>query len=165
MAIPPYVRSYYTGALETAPAVLNKLLESSADDNALWDFRPYADRFTLKEALAHVADWDDIWIERISTIRDEDHPVLPDKDEGAIAIERDYAQSSPQGSLARLKASRPRLVDLVQSLDPEAWDRPAYKENLGEVILSDIVTLVTMHDSYHVRQVLEYQELFATKRG
>ena len=53
--------------------------------------------------LAHLADWEPIFLERFQRTRREAEPILPDYDEGRIALERDYAHSDPLANLARFR--------------------------------------------------------------
>src|SRR5205823_12464234 len=97
----------------------------------VWDFRPDPDRFTLREMVAHLADWEPIFMERFQRTRSETEPRLPDYDEGKIAIERDYAHSDPIANLARFRAGRASLVTFLQSLDDADWERTGDREPYG----------------------------------
>ncbi len=160
MAIPTYARPYIICGIELADPLFQELLSKVPSDDPFWDFRPNPDRFTLREAIAHVADWNEIFQERIEATRDQDHPTLPDKDEREIAIERDYAHSDPQAALARLSATRKSLVEVVKALTPGDWDRTAHKENLGDLSIEQQIALIGGHDAYHIKQVLEYRQLY-----
>ena len=72
----PYIRNYLLAGLAATPDILDALLKDAADDSPLWDARPDLERFTIREALAHLADWEPIWQARIIRIRDEDSPEL-----------------------------------------------------------------------------------------
>ena len=78
-------------ALEAAPALFDHLLRGLTEEEA--DQRPEPDRFAIREVIAHLADWEPVFLERLTRMRFEDHPTLPDCDEGQRAIERGYAQS------------------------------------------------------------------------
>lgn len=56
----PFTRKYLVGALDGAPDVFESLLAGLTD--AEIDRRPDPDRFTLREMMAHLADWSrSIW--------------------------------------------------------------------------------------------------------
>ena len=158
------LRAYYLGGLETAPAVLNSLLGGLNADDPIWDFQPYPDRFTLREVVAHLADWNGIYVERVDQTKNEDFPTLPNKDEGQIAIDHDYAHSNPVASLNRFMESRKAVVDQANSLDPALWDRKAIREGVGELTIGDLISIVSLHDAYHLRQVVDYQEKYRAAR-
>jgi Mycothiol maleylpyruvate isomerase N-terminal domain. len=154
--LPPYARDYLLSALEGAPSVIDRLLADLGPGDPLWDRRPDPDRFTLREVVAHLADWDPIFTERLARTRDEDHPFLPDVDEGQVALDRNYAESDPRESQSRFRAGRAALVSLLRALPPDAWARAAEKENVGTLTIETQVTLICAHDGHHARQVVEW---------
>ena len=160
MSVPVEYRPYFVGALELPGELFAEVLPGYGPDHPIWDFKPYADRFTLKEALAHVEDWNDVFRGRIERTRDENHPTLPDADEGAIAIERGYSSYNPADILERFGPSRQRLIQTIAGLKPSDWDRTAIKEPIGHVTIADLIGLIVAHDVYHLRQILEYRRLF-----
>ena len=52
---------YLLSALEGAPDVIAALLDGVPPDDALWDRRPDPERFSLREIVAHLADWDGVY--------------------------------------------------------------------------------------------------------
>jgi hypothetical protein len=161
MAVPTTVRHYFVGALELPIEFLDEMLSGLDAGDPIWSYTPYPERFTLKSAMAHFADWNDIFRERIERTRDEDHPTLPDADEGQIAIDRDYENGNPIGTLASFKTSRRALIEVIKALSVEDWDRGATKIGAGELTISEHISLIMAHDDYHMRQVIDYRRHFA----
>lgn len=146
------VRTYLLHALEATPHAIKRLLEDVPD----WDARPEPDRFTLREMAAHLADWEPIWMERITRIATEENPFLPSVDEGQLCAERDYSALHPMDSLARYQAGRDHLVEAIRKLPESAWNRPAHREFVGDVDFLQQVAMITGHDGYHLKQTLEF---------
>jgi uncharacterized damage-inducible protein DinB len=157
----PGPRKYLLGALETAPEIFRRLLQNLSDEEA--DFRPDPERFTLREAIAHVADWDAIFLTRMKRTRDEDTPFLPDIDEGQLALDHGYALLDPMQQVQVLAERRALLVDFARGLAPEEWQRVAVHERAGRLTLEGLATLVALHDTYHVRQAVQWREAFARR--
>lgn len=151
MPAPAALLNYIVTGLEATPIVLKKLL-SDVDD---WDKTLGPERFSLREMVAHLADWDPILIQRIERTRDEDHPFLPSVDEGQVAVDRDYANSNPVSNLERFQQGRAELVSLVKSLPADAWNRTANREFIGDVDMFQLVALILGHDAYHLKQAAE----------
>ncbi|MEX2244766.1 MAG: DinB family protein [Fimbriimonadaceae bacterium] len=148
----PYALHYLFQGLEAAPIVQTALCQRIAD----WDARPPGeDRFTVRESLAHLADWEPIWLERMRRTVIEDYPSLPDMDEGAMAIERNYAASDPSESLRRYREGRADLVAFLRGLTEEDWGRKCHREGQGDVLLFELAALVLGHDGYHFRHTLD----------
>jgi uncharacterized damage-inducible protein DinB len=153
-----YLLGYSVVALENTPKVLDHLLGAYDGNDNIWNYRTSEDRFTLREVIAHIADWNHIYSERIRATLKEENPLLPNCDENQIAIDRRYATSDPQDNLARFDRTRQLLVDIVKEFEPTDWSRPAVREGLGTVTLDQQIAIIMGHDAYHVNQVLEYLE-------
>ncbi|MBS1723888.1 MAG: DinB family protein [Armatimonadetes bacterium] len=149
------VRNYLVTGIEGTPAVLKSLFADWREDDARWDERPDPERFTMREMIAHVADWDPIFLQRVSRLRSEDNPMLESVDEGELAKERDYASQSPTQNLRRLEGSRPELVALLRSMSESEWDRVGHRGGIGDVTMFDLVVTILGHDGYHTKQAAE----------
>jgi uncharacterized damage-inducible protein DinB len=154
--LPTPAAHYLTNAFDHAPAALSALLDHLREDSSVWDTRPAQDRFSLREIVAHLADWDDIWRERFGRTLDEDAPLLLRPDLDQRATERGYATADGVDCLARLRESRAALTDFLRALPEDAWTRTAALDRMGEIPLHVLVALAVSHDSYHVRQVAEW---------
>src|SRR5579862_6088466 len=117
-----YMLGYSIVTLENTPVIVEKLLGGISADDPIWNYQPSADRFTLREAIAHMADWNDIYAERISRALKEDNPTLANCDEGQIAIDRNYAASNPVENLTRFASGRKTLVELIKNISGADWD-------------------------------------------
>ncbi len=154
----PYAQSYLFAALESTPILLAGALTGLTDAEA--DFRPDPARFTLREVLAHLADWDPIFSERLTRMQGEDHPTLPGYDEGAKAIEHDYVSSDWREQLALFTERRRTLTAQVRAFSPEDWPRTADRPEIGVLSMQDLTMLIPLHDIYHLRQVREWREMY-----
>jgi hypothetical protein len=151
-----YLLGYCIVAVENTPVLLEKLLGGISADDPIWNYQPSTDRFTLREAIAHLADWNDIYAERLNRTLKEDNPDLPNCDEGQIAIDHNYAASNPVESLSRFVRTRKDLIELMQGISENDWDRMAVRVGLGPVRLDQQAAIIMGHDAYHIKQVMEY---------
>ncbi|MFI5385198.1 MAG: DinB family protein [Fimbriimonadales bacterium] len=156
MPLPNAARDYLIKGLDGSPVVLSGLLGDRIDSDSIWDRRPDPDRFTLREALAHLADWEPIWLERIQKIQAGYHPFLPSVDEGALAEEHNYAASSPNDRLERYTEGRAKLVEHLKTIQDDEWDLTCEREFVGVLTLQQQVYYILAHDAYHLRQVAEW---------
>jgi hypothetical protein len=156
MPFPAAARDYLLQALDGTPDVLLRMVESRSTLHPLWDRRPEPDRFTLREIIAHLADWEPIWLERVSRTAEGGCPFLPSVDESALAIENDYAQSDPGKCLQRYRQGRDELVRFLGGLGDAAWDETAEREFVGVLTLQQQASMVLSHDGYHLRQAAQF---------
>lgn len=147
-------RFYLLLDLESAPDVLARLLAGTSLET--WDRRPDPDRFTLREMVAHLADWESVFLTRLTQTRDEENATLQGLDEGQVAIDHDYAHADPSECLARYKAGRPKIIALLRGLSPEQWDRVGRHTEIGPISLTEQAVLIAAHDGYHRQQTVSY---------
>lgn len=143
---------YILNGLEAAPRVQNRLLRGVSE----WDARPDPERFTLREMVAHLADWEEIWAMRVGRFLNEDHPMLESIDEGQLAAERDYAGQDPATNLRRYAEGRTKLVDLLRKLTLDSWSRTGHRQFVGDLTLFEMAALISGHDGYHLKQTVEF---------
>ena len=141
--------------LESAPEVLARLLAPIIDP-AVYDRRPDPNRFTLREMVAHLADWEVVFLTRLTDTRDRKEAVLQGLDEGQVAIDHDYAHADPAECLGRYRAGRARIVAFLRDLSPEQWARVGQHTELGPVSVEAQVVLIAAHDGYHRQQTVSY---------
>ncbi len=145
-----YIRNYLIHGLRASPFVVERLLRDATEEDL--DRRPEPDRFTIREVVAHLADWDTIWQERITRMRKEDEPFLPDIDEGELAVEHDYSHTNLREQLSRFHRERAKLADLVAGMEAAEWSRNG-RRNWGSFTIAEMVAMVLGHDGYHTRQI------------
>jgi uncharacterized damage-inducible protein DinB len=155
--MPPYVRKYLIDhALNASPGIIARFCANIPDTIADQDQGP--DFFTLREVLAHLADWEPIWLERIQRIVQEDSPVLPNIDEGEMAELNGYATTPVEVSLEKFATGRAALTAYLASLPNDAFERSGIRPEVGTITVKDIATLVLAHDTYHIAQLAQYTD-------
>lgn len=155
--LPERAYRYLLIDLASAPDVMGKMLETVTNPS-VYDKRPDPERFTLREVLAHLADWDAVFLGRLKQTRDDENPTLVGIDEGQVAIDNNYAHADPAASLTRYKANRAALVAFLEALSPAQWERVGTHTELGPITISDHAVLIAVHDGYHRQQVVEELE-------
>ena len=149
----PYAKSYLLTALEAGPDLLETLIAGLTDAEA--DLRPDPDRFTIREVVAHLADWDPIFLGRMKRICDEDRPTLISLDEGQLAIDHEYHKTVPQLELKRFREGRQTLLAFLREREASEWRRLG-DHFIGELTLEAIAFLPAIHDGYHLKQINDY---------
>ena len=159
MNFPASARNYLLKALAGTPDVLEQLLGDRTANDPIWDFCPDPVRFTLREVVAHLADWEPIWQERFERARDGSRPFLPSVDEGVMAVDRDYRHQNPIENLKRFREGRMAVVKVLDGLSTADWDRTCEREFVGPLTIQMMAGYVLSHDGYHLQQVASYLKL------
>jgi uncharacterized damage-inducible protein DinB len=157
--LPDVTRRYLLHGLSATPIAVDRMLRQATP--ADWDHRPDPERFTLREVIAHLSDWEPVWQERIQAIRTQDRPTLEGYDESQWAIDHDYAHAMPEEQQARFRESRAQLLRLLENVSPEEWERTGIHTQWGAMSLESVVVLILGHDGYHLRQITEWLNLGA----
>lgn len=154
--LPTPARDYLLAALDNTPTTVIALLSSFPTDAPTWNVRPYPERFSLREIVAHLADWEEVFRERFERTVREDFPRLTRPDLDQRSEEQGYDHADPQECLARFRKQRTQSLDWLRTLSPEEWSRGAHLDRIGDLNLEGLATLMAGHDSYHLRQIAEW---------
>ncbi len=150
---------YVHSALQSNAFVFAQLLRDLPADSPRWDARPDAERFTLREMVAHLLDFDMVCRERFERIIREDNPELPNWDEGEAA--KHYAKREAVHDLELLLDSRRTLSAWLEGLSADEWQRTGTRPNVGTYNVGEGVALMLGHDAYHLRQTIEWLDATA----
>ena len=136
--------------LEATPEVLRLLVASLTEEEAAW--KPAPDRFSVREALAHLAQAeDDCYGRRLRQWSEQERPdfrVAPDGDlPPAIGTARE--------ELERFAARRKENLHWLQKRPEGTGQRTAVHEVQGQVTLEQQVAEWSAHDLGHIRQIAE----------
>ena len=153
--LPEMHRKMLIDDLEGNVLLFENLAQQAIDTGDL-DRRPDPERFSLREIFAHVADFDPIFLGRITDARDKDNPALLGSDPGQMAIDHGYSHTTPNVAVEWLRVSRPDLTTALRALTDEQWQRTADHKVFGPMTIETLALAVLIHDSYHLRQIAEW---------
>ncbi len=122
------------------------------------DVPTHDDRFTPREVVAHLADWEPILLERMKQTKSQPGSTIIPYDEAAMAIERNYAGKDWQTEADRYIALREETKKWLQTLSTEDWSLSANHPERGTMTLYDQANLLLGHDLYHIQQLAEVLE-------
>lgn len=147
---------YLIPALESAPKSLERLV--LAVDAGRWDEVTEEGRFSFREAVAHMADWEPILRGRIELALREPGAHITPLDESARAIEMNYADCDPIEEAQRFSEERLLTVQLVRSITD--YEVPIIHPEIGELTMGDLCMILVGHDSYHVEHFTQFLGAF-----
>lgn len=120
---------------------------------ALWDTPTGAGRFTPREVVAHLADWEPRLRDRISAALLESGARVDVWDEGELAVLNRYSECDYLGELSRFVSERTLTIELLQSLDKVDFDRTFTHPEKGLMTIDDQAAFLMGHDLYHLDQL------------
>jgi len=140
--------------LELAPKAINRMLAKL--DPAKFDSKTGQDRFTVRESIAHLADWEPIFLHRIQTALNSPGGDIEDLDEGEIAIAGEYFRRDPISEGARFAEGRAAIIAFLNSLKPEEWGHTVVHPVRGSMTIYDWANCIVGHDVYHIEYLTEF---------
>ncbi|HYH63480.1 MAG TPA: DinB family protein [Urbifossiella sp.] len=117
--------------------------------------RPVAGRWSTLEVLAHLADFEPVFVERMKRVLAYDVPPLAAADETAFSQALRYHDRDAAEELAVIEATRASAARLIRGLTPEQLARTGVHSARGVQTLEQIIRSVTGHIAHHLPFVRE----------
>ena len=150
------VRYYLLQGLSATPTVLNHMMSYAT--KSIWDKRLDPERFTLREVVAHLADWEGVWFERLDNVRTQEMPTLQGYVPDDFLKKNNYAQIEVGTSLKQFQEGRAKILKMLEALEPSQWSGGGNHTERGLLTMQDLAVIIVGHDSYHLHQVAEWIE-------
>lgn len=136
---------------QAAPAKLASLIKGKTKKQLVR--RPQADKWSVAEIMAHLADAEVAIAWRIRQILSNNAVSIQAYDQDRWATTFDYASRDPRQSLANFRALRDANLLLLKSVPRKLWDNYGIHQERGNESVSHIVRMVAGHDINHLRQI------------
>ena len=158
--LPAFVHGYVLTTLAGTPDVLERLLVGVSPTDSVWDRRPDPARFTLREIVGHLADWNGVFLDRITRTRDQDGPSLTAHKPEDVARRSGSFEAAPAESLARFRAGRAEMLSILRALEPAQWELAGtilgHPVATGTITIEAWIVQTAGHDGYHLQQIAQW---------
>lgn len=145
---------YLLPVLDFGPLTLQRLLAKIEPHRMDESLSP--DRFTPREAIAHLADWEPILRGRLETAVDTPGATIAAYDEGARAEDMGYRSWNVSESADKFLAERRKTQAWLKTLKPEDWDKSVVHPERGVLTVRDLANMLLGHDLYHIEHLTQY---------
>jgi uncharacterized damage-inducible protein DinB len=115
--------------------------------------RPAADKWSVAEILAHLADVEIVVGWRMRSILGSPGTPVQAYDQDAWVIAGHYAKRDFRKSLELHRAVREANLALLKSLSPEQWKHYGEHAERGRESIEHMVRMVAGHDVNHIHQI------------
>ena len=123
---------------------------------SIYDTTTDPERFTFREAVAHLADWEPILQERARIIRFEPGGIIQGYDESQRAIDENYAAIDPFEAVERWVVAREQSIRFFDEQAPGSWENVGHHTERGAISLADLANMEVCHDTYHIEHLLQF---------
>lgn len=145
---------YLFPGLEFGPRIVERIIAQIPP--ARYDEKTNPSRFTLREAVAHLADWEPILRARIEQGIAQPESPIQGIDEAVLAEEKGYGSWDVKEQLAVFTAERAKTIAYLRTLAPEDWDKAVVHNEKGRQTAADQANQFLGHDLYHIDHLTEY---------
>ena len=113
-------------------------------------------RFTVREAMAHMADWEPVLLDRMQTTISNPGATIKAWDESKRALDNNYAATDPLAEVQRLIDMREVTVRFIRERAEGHWDNHVIHPERGPMTLADQANAILGHDHYHIEHLTQY---------
>lgn len=159
---PQYSTDSLVATLRATPAALFAL--STNLPPSVYDQRPKPDEWSLTEILCHLRDVEqEVNLPRVRKVLNEQDPFLPGMVTDPWAEEREYICQDCYLALEAFTRTRLQVLELLDGLAQEHWQRPARHAIFGPTQLKELVGINAGHDRLHIQQFLNTIKIICGK--
>ncbi len=117
------------------------------------DFQPGEGKWSVRQIVCHLADYELIAAMRFRQMIAEDNPSIPAADQDAWATKLDYSHRKISTALETFRRIRTDNYDLLKDLPEEVFARTGNHSKRGQITLRDMVRIFAEHPEKHVGQI------------
>jgi hypothetical protein len=148
--------AYLLSSLRKGPIIVGWIVAHASPE--VYDTKVDPDRFSFREAVAHLADWEPILHERMKQIRFNPGSTVPAYDEGQRAIQLNYAAVDPTEAVKKWVKARDESIRFFEQEGPSHWESSANHPERGPISLYDLANMEIAHDTYHIEHLLQFMK-------
>lgn len=114
------------------------------------DARPIAGRWSTREVVCHIADYEPIYADRMKRVIVENEPAILASDPSAMVARLACANRDLEEELALVELVRRQMARILRSLEPEVFRRTGIHSVRGPVALETLLQQITEHIPHHL---------------
>ena len=125
--------------------------------------RPVAGKWSTLEVIAHLADFDPIYADRMKRVIAEDNPTITGASEQKFAAALQYHERDLNEELTIIEATRSQFARILRKLPDSALLRVGMHNERGPLTLEQMLGLITNHITHHLKFILEKRQALGLK--
>ncbi len=119
------------------------------------DARPIPGRWSTREVVCHIVDFDQLYADRMKRVIAENEPSFSPSEPDAFAAHLAYSKRDLTKELELLTLLREQMAVILDSLPDEAFQRVGRHVVRGLVTLQELLQAITDHIPHHVSFIEE----------
>lgn len=115
--------------------------------------RPQADKWSIAEIIAHLADAEIVASWRMRAIIGANGTPIQAFDQDAWASVFQYGNRDPKQSLETFRVLRENNLAMLKSIPKETWENYGMHQERGKETIAHLTRMFAGHDTNHIKQV------------
>lgn len=128
-----------------------------------FDAHPIPGKWSIKEVVCHIADYEPVYADRMKRVIAEDQPTLLAGSPGAFVERLAYEQRELSEELSLIEVVRSQMARILRSLKPADFRRTGVHSVRGPVALEKLLQQITDHIPHHLALVEEKKQAISGK--
>jgi uncharacterized damage-inducible protein DinB len=126
-----------------------------------WDARPIAGKWSTREVVAHLADCEPVYADRMKRVIAEDRPTFFGLNPDAFASRLAYSARDMNEELALIESVRRHVARILRTLPAGDFERLGNHSVDGPVTLETLLRRITNHIPHHIQFIEEKRRALA----
>lgn len=148
------MREDLISALGSSPRIVERLLRVFPKERL--DDRPDPDRFTPREVIAHLADWEHVILDRVRVANLRPGSAGPVEDPSERALSHHYGDKDVFHEAEVFESRRRTTIDYLGELNEVDWKKTFIHPEHGDISIRNYMVNIIEHDMYHLDQLTGY---------
>lgn len=144
---------YSLHALQSGPKIVERILRVFPHDRL--DDRIDSDRFTAREVVSHLADYEQTVLDRIRVANTHPGRAVPDYDADEHANAHHFGEKEVFHEAEVYESRRGMTIDYLNELESSDYSK-TFVWNGKEISIADYLCHVLKHDLNHLEQISSY---------
>ena len=145
-----------TDEYAAGPAILRKAVSGMSREQVL--ARPIAGKWSTLEVVAHLCDFEVVYVDRVTAIIAENEPTLPGRDEKHYAARLAYQERDLEEELRLMEVCRSRTTRILRTLNDADLARVGRHTEAGPLTLAQMLERIIKHVHHHVQFIHEKRQ-------
>jgi len=136
---------------ETGPSLLANSVSQMTEEQL--DASPIAGRWSTRQVICHIADFEPIYADRMKRIIAEEVPTLLGGDPNDFVARLHYEARDIGNELRLIEVTRIQLASILKTIDEAEFERIGMHSRDGELSIKTLLERITGHIPHHIETI------------
>ncbi|HBN76576.1 MAG TPA: hypothetical protein DD473_12320 [Planctomycetaceae bacterium] len=122
------------------------------------DASPIPGKWSTRQVVCHLTDFEPIYADRIKRALVEDNPTLMGGDPDVFASGLGYEVRDLNNELNIIRTTRQQLLTILENCDDAAFQRTGQHSRDGDLTIETLLKRITGHIPHHIKTIEEKKQ-------